>query len=159
LIRQTSWTVGSSDFDIFFGNSICIKCFWFGLEILRLVYKKVFFEILIGFYLIWHFILRKNSIAPYKSWKKISSQLGVHCTGYQKKGNFAPISKMCRSRSLAKGKKKFYWKTEIFGTFWPKSSIHFWHQHKISLLLIPFAAYFEKKIFSSHKGWCCFFGT
>jgi hypothetical protein len=44
--------VGSSDFDIFFRNSICFMCFWFGLEILRLVYKKVFFEILNGFYLI-----------------------------------------------------------------------------------------------------------
>ena len=31
-------------------------CFWFGLEILRLVYKKVFFEILNGFYLIWPFM-------------------------------------------------------------------------------------------------------
>ncbi len=33
--------------------------FWFGLEILRLVYRKAFFEILNGFYLIWPFILRK----------------------------------------------------------------------------------------------------
>jgi hypothetical protein len=43
--------VGSSDFDIFFINPICFMCFWFGLEILRLVYKKAFFEILNGFYL------------------------------------------------------------------------------------------------------------
>jgi hypothetical protein len=36
----------------FFRNSICFMCFLFGLEILRLVYKKEFFEILNGFYLI-----------------------------------------------------------------------------------------------------------
>jgi hypothetical protein len=35
--------VGSSDFDIFFRNSTFFTCFWFGLEILRLVSKKVFF--------------------------------------------------------------------------------------------------------------------
>jgi hypothetical protein len=44
----------------FFRNSICFMCFWFGLEILRLVYKKVFYEILNGFYLIWPFIPRKK---------------------------------------------------------------------------------------------------
>ncbi len=45
-------TVGSSDFDIFLVG--------FGLEILRLVYKKAFFEILNGFYLICPFILWKK---------------------------------------------------------------------------------------------------
>ncbi len=44
----------------FFRNSICFMCFWFGLEILILVHKKVFFEILNGFYLIWPFILQKK---------------------------------------------------------------------------------------------------
>ncbi len=44
----------------FFRNSTCFMCFWLGLEILRLVYKKVFFEIWNGFYLIWTFILRKK---------------------------------------------------------------------------------------------------
>ncbi len=32
-------------------------CFWFGFEIIRLVYKKAFFKILNSFYLIWPFIL------------------------------------------------------------------------------------------------------
>jgi len=44
----------------FFRNSICFMCFWFGLELLKLVYKRAFFEILNGFYLIWPFILRKK---------------------------------------------------------------------------------------------------
>ncbi len=54
----------------FFRNSTCFMCFWFGLEILRLVYKKVFFEIWNGFYLIWAFILRESSTTLYRSWKK-----------------------------------------------------------------------------------------
>jgi hypothetical protein len=47
--------IGSSDFDSFFRNSICFMCFWFGLEILILVYKKVFFEILTLFDLLSFF--------------------------------------------------------------------------------------------------------
>jgi hypothetical protein len=37
--------VGSSDFP----RALCFLSFWFGLEILRLVYKKAFFKILNGF--------------------------------------------------------------------------------------------------------------
>ncbi len=62
-----SWdpAIGSSDFGIFLENQYAsFMCFWFGLEILRLVYKKVFFEILNGFYLIWPFILRKKQHRP-----------------------------------------------------------------------------------------------
>jgi hypothetical protein len=51
--------LGSIDFDIFFRNSICFIYFWFGLEILRQVYKKAFFEILNSFYIIWPFVLQK----------------------------------------------------------------------------------------------------
>ena len=65
--------LGSSDFP----RSLCFMWFWFGLEILRLVYKKAFFKILNGFYLIWPFNFQKNSTVPYKSWKKISSKLGA----------------------------------------------------------------------------------
>ncbi len=65
--------VGSNDFP----RSLCFMWFWFGLEILRIVNKKLFFNILIGFYLIWAFNFQKNSTAPYKSWTKISSKLGV----------------------------------------------------------------------------------
>ncbi len=36
----------------FFYKFNMLPCFWLGLVILRLVYKKVFFEILNGFYLI-----------------------------------------------------------------------------------------------------------
>ncbi len=44
----------SSDFP----RSLCFKWSWFGLEILRLVYKKVFLNTeWFGFYFIWPFIL------------------------------------------------------------------------------------------------------
>ncbi len=83
-------TVGSSDFP----RSLCFMWFWFGLEILRLVYKKAFFKILIGFYLIWAFNFQKNSTVPYKSWKKFLRNLPCRVS---KKRNFALISKMCRT--------------------------------------------------------------
>ena len=53
--------------------------FWFGLEILRLVYKKAFKKIIERFlsYCIWAFNFQKNSTVPYKSWKKISSKLAM----------------------------------------------------------------------------------
>ncbi len=70
---QCTCTVGSSDFP----RSLCFMWFWFGLEILRLVYKKAFFKILIGVHLIWALTSKKSSAAPYKSWKKMSSKLGV----------------------------------------------------------------------------------
>ncbi len=54
----------------FFRNTICFLCFWFGLDILRLVYKKVLFEILNGFYLILPLSFEKSSAAPYRGWKK-----------------------------------------------------------------------------------------
>ncbi len=54
--------VGSSDFP----RSLCFMWYWFGLEILRLVYKKS---------VIWAFNFQKNSTVPYKSWKIISSKL------------------------------------------------------------------------------------
>jgi hypothetical protein len=37
--------------------------------------------------------------------------------GYQKKRNFALISKMCRSLEFGKREKKFYRKTEFLGTW------------------------------------------
>jgi hypothetical protein len=81
-------------------------CFWFGLEILRLIYKKVFFEILNGFY---------PSKKEYKSWKKISSKLGVQ--GIKRSGILHWFQKCAEVSSLAKWKKKFYRKTQFLGTW------------------------------------------
>jgi hypothetical protein len=43
-------SIGSSDFDIFLYKFDILHVFLAGLEILRLVYKKAFFNILNGFY-------------------------------------------------------------------------------------------------------------
>jgi hypothetical protein len=78
-------------------------CFWFGLEILRLVYKKVFFDILNGFYLIFFltFYPSKKVTLPLIRVEKNFFKIGR--AGYQKKRNFVLISKM--SRVWQKGKK------------------------------------------------------
>jgi hypothetical protein len=62
-----------------FPRSLCFMWFWFGLEILRLVYKKAFKKIIERFlsYCIWAFNFQKNSTVPYNSWKKVSSKLGA----------------------------------------------------------------------------------
>jgi hypothetical protein len=53
-------------------NLICFMCFWFGLEILRLVYKKSVFWNIEQFLSYFTFYPpKKCSAAPFKSWKKI----------------------------------------------------------------------------------------
>ncbi len=63
--------LGSSDFP----RSHCFMWFWFGLEILRLVYKKAFFKYWAVSILFDLLTSQKNSTIPHKSWKKISSKL------------------------------------------------------------------------------------
>jgi hypothetical protein len=112
------YTLGSSDFP----RSLCFMWFWFGLEILRLVYQKAFFEILNGFYLIWAFILRKKQHPPLKELKKNFFEIGR--AGYQKKRNFALISKMCRSLE-SRSSQKFFLRKTIFCKIFqvPKNSV------------------------------------
>ncbi len=79
-------------------------CFWFGLEILRLVYKKVFFEywtVSISFDLL---SFEKSSAAPYKCWKKISLKLGVQ--GIKRNGILRWFQKCAEVSSLVS--KKFF---------------------------------------------------
>jgi hypothetical protein len=49
--------------------------------------------------------------------KKIPRNWACSTAGYQKKQNFALISKMCRSLELGKRDKNFYRKTEFLGTW------------------------------------------
>ncbi len=93
--------LGSSDFP----RSLCFMWFWFGLEILRLVYKKAFFKILIGFYLIWAFNFQKKIKELNKNFFKIGH------AGYQKKRNFVLISKMCRTLASRSSQRFFLIKT------------------------------------------------
>ncbi len=62
---------GPSDFP----RLLCFMGFWFGLEILRLVYKKAFFKILNCFYLIWPFYLLKIAPSLIRAEKKILQNL------------------------------------------------------------------------------------
>jgi hypothetical protein len=55
--------------------------------------------------------------------------------GYQKKRNFALISKMCRSLKFGKRDKIFYRKTEFLGT-WKYLRTIFWELLDARLLLI-----------------------
>ncbi len=96
--------------------------FWLGLEILRLVYKKRFFLILISFYLIWAFNYQKHSTITYKSWKKISSKLGVQ--GIKRSGILRWFTKFVEllRQEVSKdffSEKSFFWK--IFQV--PKNSV------------------------------------
>ncbi len=116
----------------FFRNSICFMCFWFGLEIIRLVYKKKcclkYWKVSILFYLL---SFEKSSTAPYRGWKKNSSKLGVQ--GIKRSGILRWFKKCAEVLSLAKGKnfvterlnflglgkfskKLFFWE-KIFGNF------------------------------------------
>ncbi len=82
--------------------------------------------------------------------KKVEVEIGR--TGYQKKRNFALISKMCRSLEFNKREKKF-----IFGNILTQDFYTF--LKSIPLLLIPFAPNFEEIFFNSCKGQFCFFGS
>ncbi len=92
------------------------------LEILRLVYKKAFFKILIGFYLIWAFNFQKNSTVPYKSWKIISSKLGVQ--GIKRSGILHWFQK-CVELMCQKVPKDFFSEKRFFAKFYKSLKIQF----------------------------------
>jgi len=77
-------------------------CFWFGLEILRLIYKICFLKYWTVSIIFNLLSLGKSSAAPYKSWKKISSKLAVH--GIKRRGILRWSQKFGEVSSLAKGK-------------------------------------------------------
>ncbi len=145
------WVLGSSDFP----RSLCFMWFWFGLEILRLVYKKEFFKILNGFYLIWPFNLKKNSTVPSKNWKKISSKLVAK--GIKRSGILRWFQELLRQEvpndffsekqffSTFSKSQKIQFFCKIFSPFAKlETSAHFLNQRKIPLLLIPCTPNFEE---------------
>jgi hypothetical protein len=82
-------------------------CFWFGLEILRLVYKNI--ERFLSYLT---FYPPKKVALPLIRVEKNFFEIG--CTGYSKKRIRALISKVCRSLEFGKREKYFYRKTELF---------------------------------------------
>ncbi len=98
----------------YFRNSICFMCFWFGLEILRLVYKKVFFENWTVSILFDLLSFEKSTTAPYKSWKKNYFKIGR--AGYLNRSGILRWFKKCAEvSSLANGKKFFTEKLNFQG--------------------------------------------
>ena len=83
----------------FFRNSTFFTCFWFGLEILRLVSKKVFFWNIERFlsYLTFYPSQKVAPLPP--SWKKLGVQ------GIKRSGILHGFQKCAEVSSLAKGKK------------------------------------------------------
>jgi hypothetical protein len=108
-IQLAHCTLGSSDFEIFFRNSICFMCFLFGLKILRLVYKKSVFWNTERF-LFDLLSSEKSSFAPYKSWKKFLQNWPYRVS---KEAEFCADFK--KVLSLTKGK-NFLHKNEFLGT-------------------------------------------
>ena len=96
--------------------------FWFGLEILRLVYKKAFFKVLIGFYLIWTFNFQKNSTVPYKSWNFFLSKLGVQ--GIKRSGSLRWFQK-CVELLRQEVPKDFFSEKRFFAKFSKSLKIQF----------------------------------
>ncbi len=157
---------GASDFP----TSLCFMWFWFGLEILRLVYKKEFINILNGFYLIWAFNLKKQH-PPLSELRKNFFKIGRK--GYQKKRNFALISKMCRTLASRSSQKIFFRKTifcklskslkiQFFCTnFFPfakhETSAHFLNQRKIPLFWYPDTQFRRNFISTLIRGGATFF--
>jgi hypothetical protein len=97
-------------------------CFWFGLEIPRLVYKKVFFKILNERFQSYLTFYPPKKEAP--SLIRVEKNFEIRRTGYQRKLNFVLISKMCRSLKFGKRKKIIYRKTGFVGTFRAKPKSH-----------------------------------
>ncbi len=102
-----------------------LHVFWFGLEILRLVYKKCFLKYCTVSILFDLLSSEKSSTAPYKSWKKLFKI--VH-KGYQRSGISLWFKKCAEVLSLSKGEKIFAEKL-IFPA--SKRSTHFLNQRQI----------------------------
>jgi hypothetical protein len=87
----------------FLKNSICFMCFWFGLEILRLCYKKAFFEILNDFLSYLTFYPPKKVAPPLLRAEKNFFEIGR--TGIKRSGILRWFQKCAEVLSLAKRKK------------------------------------------------------
>ncbi len=83
--------LGSSDFP----KSLCFMWFWFGLEILRLVYKKAFLKIFYS--ILFELLTLKRQHRPFEELKK----------------NLALISKMCRTL-VSRSSQRFFLRKTMF---------------------------------------------
>ncbi len=109
----------------FLRNSICFMCFWFGLEILRLVYKKLFLKY-------WMVSILFDLLSSEKNVQK--SRVWQEGKFLQKNWIFRDLEDFAKNHFLRK----------IFGNFLTQE---FWNQHKIPLLLIPCMPNFKEIYF------------
>ncbi len=143
-----------------FWHLICFMCFWFGFLNIE------------GFLSFLTFHPPKKVVPPLRRVEKISSKLGVQ--GIKRMAIlrwFHKCLKFGKREKVFTEKTKFYrtWKIlqkivflrkKSLWTSWCKISTHFWNQHKIPLLLIPFAANLKEIFFwNCEKGRQCFFGS
>ncbi len=150
----------------FFRNSMCFMCFLFGLEILRLFYKKRFLKYWTVSILFNLLSSEKSSASHYKSCEKISLKLGVQ--GIKRSGILRWFQKCAEVSSLAKGE-KFYRKTEFLETWKIFSVKNLWELLDARVLPILKSAqnsasfdtlcaqFWRNFFFNSFKGRCCYF--
>jgi hypothetical protein len=128
--------------------------FWFGLEFLRLVYKKRFLKYWMVSILLWPFCLEKDNTVPYQSCQKISSKLSAK--GIKRSGI---LRWSLASRSSQRLFKRFF-ATISFSVqkFFPfvklETSAHFWNSASFDTLYGLFWRNFSTHI----RGGATFFG-
>ncbi len=121
----------------FFRNPICFMCFWFGLEILRLVYRKGYLKYWMVSILFDLLSSKKSHFAEFKNVQK--SRV------WQKEKKF--LQKKFIFKDLENLAKNHFSEKNFLGTPWRKSSSHFWNQRKIPLFFDTLCAQFEEVFF------------
>ncbi len=129
-------------------------CFWFGLEILRLVYKKRFLYIERFLSYLTFYPLKKVAtplIRVEKNWAyRVSKEVDFFAAfkNVQKSWVWQKEKKILQKNwmfmDLENLAKICFSEKKSLGTSWRKSSTHFWNQPKILLLLIPFVPNFKE---------------
>ncbi len=124
---------------------------------------------MIGFYLIWAFNFQKNSTVPYKSWKKISSKLGVQ--GIKRSGILRWFQK-CVELFRQEVPKDFFSEKQFFAKFSKSLKIQVFCKKlfpfcqtrdfctisaKFCFFWYPARPISTKFFFNSYKGWRYFF--
>ncbi len=161
-IKKINWNFSAvgirAQWFYFFINSICTKWFWFGLEILRLVYKGIFFK----YWMVMLFCLLSSktcSTAPFRV-KKI---ILWNCPqGYRKKRNFPADFKKVHNSCVKKCPKIFPQNSVFLVKFLSlllNSGVPapFWNQRKNNGFFDTPSNHLTKKFSTFIKGLCYFF--
>ncbi len=133
--------IESSDFDIFLENSICFMCFWFGLEILRLVYLKSVFWNIERFLSYWTFYPPKKVALPLiKCWKKF---LQNWANRVSKEVEFGTDFKNVHKSRVWQKEKFVYRKTDFLSTWKFCKQVFLWEKIFGNFLMQEFYTFFK----------------